>query len=417
MLVDLLTSELKQTIVMLLAGGQGERLYPLTRDRAKPAVPFGGIYRIIDFTLSNCVNSGLRRIHVLTQYKSSSLQRHLQHGWSFFRPEWDEYLNVVPPQQRTAPHWYVGTADAVFQNIYTLEEERPAHVLIVAGDHVYKMNYVDLLQFHLAREAEVTIACVAAPVARAAGQFGVAQAESNGRIVAFSEKPDRPSELPGRPRTCLCSMGVYVFETGALVREVSADAKTDSTHDFGRDIIPGMLRRDADVFAYEFRSSDPAVEPYWRDIGTIDAYWSANFDLVQPLPVFNLYDREWPIHTHQPQAPPAKTVFNELPDGRRGMALNSLVSQGCIVSGAAVEESILSPNVYVHSGAAVRQSVLMDEAEIGRGAQLYRVIVDKHARIPEGAIIGYDPVRDRARFTVSDGGVVVVSRGIEFEPN
>jgi glucose-1-phosphate adenylyltransferase len=416
-LVDPLTSELKRTIVMLLAGGQGERLYPLTRDRAKPAVPFGGIYRIIDFTLSNCVNSGLRKIHVLTQYKSSSLQRHLQYGWSFFRPEWGEHLSIVPPQQRTTPHWYVGTADAVFQNIYMLEEERPSHVLILAGDHVYKMNYADLIQFHLDRRAEATMACVAAPVSRAAGQFGVARSANDGRLLTFEEKPELPPELPGRPRTCLCSMGVYMFETGALVRELVADSKTDSSHDFGRDVIPAMLRRDARLFTYEFGNGGATTEPYWRDIGTLDAYWSANFDLVQPLPVFNLYDREWPIHTHQPQAPPAKTVFNELPDGRRGMALNSLVSQGAIISGATVEDSILSPNVYVHSGAVVRQSVLMNDAEIGRGAQLYRAIVDTHARIPEGAIIGYDPVRDRARFAVSDGGVVVVSRGIEFEPN
>ncbi len=409
-----IAQELKRTLVMLLAGGQGERLYPLTRNRAKPAVPFGGIYRIIDFTLSNCLNSGLRKIHVLTQYKSFSLQRHLQYGWNLFRAELDEYLYVIPPQQQATPHWYLGTADAICQNIYFLERERPARVLIVAGDHIYRMDYRHMLAFHLAQQATLTVACVAVPVARAAGQLGVAVTDAEGRIVDFQEKPAQPAELPGKPGYCLCSMGVYLFETPALVREVVADAKTDSEHDFGKNIIPSMIERER-VFAHEFRSLTPDTEPYWRDIGTIDAYWEANYDLVQVQPLFNLYDTEWPIRTYQPQAPPAKTVFNEEPFGRRGRALNSLVSSGCIISGALVEQSVLSPRVFVHSGAEVRESVVMDDVEIGRNARIRRAIIDKRVRIPPGAEIGYDLESDKASFTVSPAGIVVVPTGTQFD--
>jgi len=409
------TDELKRTLVLLLAGGQGERLYPLTRDRAKPAVPFGGIYRIIDFTLSNCINSGLRKINVLTQYKSFSLQRHLQFAWNIARPGLGEYLNVVPPQLRTGFRWYQGTADAVYQNIYSLELERPRHVLIVPGDHIYKMNYRDLLDFHLGRSADLTVACMAMPCESAAQRLGVAVTEADGRLVEFHEKPRQPAELADRPGYCLCSMGVYLFETATLVREAVADAKTDSDHDFGKNIIPIMIKRDQ-VFAYEFTGEAPDVEPYWRDIGTIDAYWEANFDLVRPQPLFNLYDREWPVHTSQPQAPPAKTVFNEVPDGRQGRAMNSLVSPGCIISGAYVEDSILSPNVFVHTGADVRQCVVFDDVDIGRGARLQHAIIGKRTAIPAGAVIGYDPERDRARFVVSEGGVVVVPHGVPIEP-
>lgn len=409
------TDVLKKTLVMLLAGGQGERLYPLTRDRAKPAVPFGGIYRIIDFTLSNCVNSGLRKIEVVTQYKSSSLQRHLQYGWSIFRPEIEEHINVIPPQQRISAHWYLGTADAIYQNIYTLQREKPDNVLIVSGDHVYKMNYQLMLDSHLSNDADLTVACIRMPVGRAASQLGVAVTDPDGRIIDFQEKPEQPAELPRRPGFCYCSMGVYVFKTEVLVREVIADAKTDSAHDFGKNIIPGMVGRKQRVFAHEFVGMGNEPEPYWRDIGTIDAYWEANYDLVQVQPLLNLYDRDWPIHTYQPQAPPAKTVFNE--PGRQGAAISSLVSAGCIVSGSRVEESVLSPGVYVHSGADVRQCVLMDDVEIGRGARIRKAIIDKRVRIPEGAVIGYELERDRARFTVSPGGVVVVPGGVPLDPS
>jgi len=401
------TDDLKTTLVMLLAGGQGERLYPLTRDRAKPAVPFGGIYRIIDFTLSNCINSGLRRINVLTQYKSYSLQRHLQFGWNIFRPELDEYINVVPPQQRASHQWYLGTADAIFQNIDLLEHERPRTVLVVSGDHVYKMDYRPMLEYHLAHEAELTMACALMPVERAAHQLGVAVTDSEGRVVEFHEKPEHPPELPDRPGYCLCSMGVYIFDTRALVIEVTADAKTDSIHDFGKNVIPSMIAKQANIRAYPFSQDQANIEPYWRDIGTIDAYWESNYDLVQPLPLFNLYDHEWPIRTHHVQAPPAKTVFNEVPNGRRGMA--------CIISGATVEESILSPNVFVHTGADICKCVVLDDVEVGRGARLNRAIIDKTVSIPPGAVIGYDLARDRRRFTVSENGVVVVPRGIPIE--
>ncbi len=404
------TDALRKTIVMLLAGGQGERLYPLTRDRAKPAVPFGGIYRIIDFTLSNCINSGLRRINVLTQYKSFSLQRHLQFGWNIFRPELSEYINVIPPQQRGGSHWYLGTADAIYQNIYTLERERPEHVLIASGDHIYKMNYADMFEFHLAKHAALTIACFAMPVARAAKQLGVAVIDPANRITDFQEKPEHPAEIPGKPGYCLCSMGVYAFETETLVREVIADAKTDSAHDFGKNIIPRMVGGNQAVYAHELGSAGE-TEPYWRDIGTIDAYWTANYDLVQVQPAFDLYDEDWPVHTYQPQAPPAKTVFNE-PSGRQGRAVNSLVASGCIISGANVEESVLSPNVHIHSGAEVVQCVVMDDVDIARGARLRRAIIDKRVRVPEGTIIGYDAEQDKARFTVSEGGIVVVPRGM-----
>ncbi len=400
---------IKKTTVMLLAGGQGERLYPLTRDRAKPAVPFGGIYRIIDFTLSNCMNSGLRRINVLTQYKSFSLQRHLDFGWSLFRPEFGEYINVIPPQQRGSSHWYLGTADAIYQNIYTLERQKPDHVLVASGDHVYKMNYQHLLEVHCEREADLTIACFAVPVERARGLLGVAVPDADGRIVDFREKPLDPPPMPGNPGYCFCSMGVYLFRTEALVREVVADAKTDSEHDFGMNVIRSMIGKDEQVWAHEFGGSGIGDEPYWRDIGTIDALWEANNDLVQVQPTLNLYDTDWPIHTHQPQAPPVKTVFNE-PKGRQGRAVNSLVSSGCIISGAHVEDSVLSPNVRVHTGAEVHQCVLLDDVDIGRDAKLRRVIVDKRVPIPAGAVIGYDLDHDRARFTVSENGIVVVPK-------
>ena len=398
----------RNTLVMLLAGGQGERLYPLTRDRAKPAVPFGGIYRIIDFTLSNCLNSGLRRINVLTQYKSFSLQRHLQFGWSIFRPELSEYMNVIPPQQRSGEHWYLGTADAIYQNIYSLQREKPKHVLILSGDHVYKMNYGHMIEYHVSKGADMTIACFAVPVKMAAKQLGVLAVDRDSRLIEFQEKPECPAEMPDRKGIALCSMGVYLFKTEALVREVAADAKRDSSHDFGKDIIPEMVGKKAALFAYEFKGEDATEIAYWRDIGTIDAYHDSNIDLVQPKPLINLFDTEWPIRTWQPPAPPAKTIG-------RGVAVNSLVSHGCVINDGRVESSVLSPSVRIGPGADVRDCVVLDEVVIGAGARIRRAVIDKRTFIPPGAVIGYEPARDRARFTMSPNGVAVIPTNIQID--
>jgi glucose-1-phosphate adenylyltransferase len=403
-----LARALKRTAAMVLAGGAGERLFPLTRDRAKPAVPFGGTYRIVDFTLSNCINSGLRKIHVVTQYKSGSLQRHLRLGWSMLPAELGEYVEVIPPQQRCGDRWYRGTADAVYQNVYTLDQERPRHVLILGGDHVYKMDYSQLLAFHLESGAELTVACSAVPLAEAT-RMGVMGVDAGGRVRAFQEKPAEPAPMPGRPEHALASMGIYVFDTDVLVREVSADTARDTNHDFGRDIIPSLVDAGRRVFAYPFRDLNGGAESYWRDIGTLDSYFDANMDLVSVTPAFNLYDRDWPIRTYVPPAPPAKTVFRGVE--RQGELLDSLVSPGAIVSGARVEHSILGPRVFVHSWAHVEDAVVFDDVEIGRHARVRRAIIDKGVRIPEGASIGYDPAEDRRRFTVTDAGVVVIPKG------
>ncbi len=400
----------EDTVVMLLAGGQGERLYPLTRDRAKPAVPFGGAYRIIDFTLSNCLNSGLRRVNVLIQYKSGSLNEHIHRGWDLFNPELGEYVRTTPPQQRTGgPSWYKGTADAVYQNVYSLERERPAHVLIASGDHVYKMDYSAMLAAHIERGADLTVACVEVPREKAR-ELGVAEVDSENRIAAFHEKAAEPPEIPGGPGKCLASMGVYVFETRRLVREVTRDAKRHTAHDFGKNIIPGMIGR-AEVFAYNFAASKWGG--YWRDIGLLDAYWEANMDLVSLEPTFNLYDPEWRIRTVQPQLPPAKFVHET--DERTGRAANSIVSVGCIVSGAEVRRSVLSPGVHVHSHATVEDAIVFERVDIGEGCRVRRAIIDKGVKVPGGTEIGFGAERDRARFTVTAGGVVVVPKEMQFE--
>ena len=402
---------LGNTLAMILAGGQGERLYPLTRDRAKPAVPFGGVYRIIDFTLSNCINSGLRRLHVLTQYKSISLDRHLRLGWDIFNPELGEYVNIIPPQQRTVSRWYRGTADAVYQNIYTLERTRPEYTFVLSGDHVYKMDYNRMLEFHVERSAELTIACI--PVEREkAVHLGVVDVGEGGRIVGFEEKPAEPKAIPGDPERCLASMGIYVFMTESLVREVSRDARKQSAHDFGRDIIPSMVGRGGGVYCYNFAEQSDGA-PYWRDIGMLDAYWEANMDLVSVKPDLDLYDPSWPIRTYHEQMPPAKTVHAE--KKRRGVALHSLVSAGCIISGGRVERSILSPRVRVNSYSRVTDSILMDGVEVGRGAEVHRAIVDKDVKIPAGERIGFDLDRDRARFVVTSSGTVAVQKEMPAE--
>jgi glucose-1-phosphate adenylyltransferase len=407
---------LRETLTLILSGGQGERLYPLTRDRAKPAVPFGGIYRIIDFTLSNCLNSHCPRLYVLTQYKSFSLDRHIMLGWSglFNNPEIGHYIHILPPQQRTGQTWYLGTADAIYQNIYTLEREKPERVLILAGDHIYKMNYAEMVRYHVERNADLTIACVKIPKAQA-NQFGIAVVDTENRIESFQEKPkENPQTIPSDPEACFASMGIYVFSTEALVRRVSADARRDTAHDFGKNIIPEMVLEEARVFAYPFKDENKKDVAYWRDVGTIDSYYEANMDLTEVSPLFNLYDESWPIRTYREQFPPAKFVFSEeevkeLPS-RRGQALDSLIASGAIVSGGTVEHSLLSPQVRINSYSHVRDSILMEGVSIGRHAKVQKAIIDKGVRIPEGTCIGYDPLEDRARFTVTANGIVVVPK-------
>lgn len=406
---------LDDVLTLVLAGGQGERLYPLTKDRSKPSVPFGGVYRIIDFTLSNCVNSGLRKIYVLTQYKSSSLERHVKRGWDpLFVTELGQYVYTVPPQLRTGQRWYQGTADAVYQNVYLLEQERPRRVLILSGDHIYKMNYERMLEFHELTGATATAAAVEVPIEEASA-FGTLVVDERSRIVSFEEKPRHPKPIPGKPDRALVNMGVYCFDTETLVRAVCSDAKQETRHDFGHDIFPSLVKTGR-LFAFPFVDENRKGRVFWRDIGTLDAYYEASMDLVAVDPVFNLYDTDWPVRTIPRQLPPAKTVFaQEEPGGRLGAVLDSVVSGGVIVSGGRVERSILGPEVRVNSFARVADSVLMDGVEVGRFATVIRAIVDKGVRIPSRFSIGVDPEEDRRRFVVSDGGVVVVPRGMQID--
>jgi glucose-1-phosphate adenylyltransferase len=403
----------RDVLTLILAGGKGTRLDPLTRDRAKPAVPFGGLYRIIDFTLSNCLNSDLRRILVLTQYKARSLDRHIAAGWSFLPREMDEYVEVLPPQQRIDEHWYKGTADAIYQNIYSIEKADPKYVLILAGDHIYKMDYGDMIRSHLERKADLTIGCIQVPV-RESIHFGVMQVDAKDRVTGFLEKPATATPLPDAPGLCLASMGIYVFTARPMYELLCQDAtRPDSDHDFGRNIIPSIMDQER-VFAYRFRDKNRKAVPYWRDVGTLDAYYQANMDLVEIDPVLNLYDREWPIRTFQPQLPPPKFVFSDQGSwehARRGEAHDSMVCAGCIVSGGHVRKSILSPNVRVNSFAHVENSILFDGVNVGRHCRIRRAIIDKDVKIPANSTIGYDLDHDRRRgFTVSDQGVVVIAK-------
>jgi glucose-1-phosphate adenylyltransferase len=399
-------SPVRDAIAMVLAGGQGERLYPLTRDRAKPAVYFGGIYRIIDFTLSNCANSGLRQMYLLTQYRSLSLDRHIKLGWSIFNPELQEFAYTVPPQQRMRTQFYQGTADAIFQNIYTLQMEKPRHVVILSGDHVYKMDYGRLLAFHVEKGADLTIACVPMPREQATS-LGVAQVNENRRIIGFEEKPADPKTIPDDPEMALCSMGVYVFTTEVLVRAVIEDARQDTEHDFGRNVVPSLVDGSR-VFAYDFRDPLTGEAAYWRDIGSMDSYYEANMDLIAVEPKFNLYDEEWPVRTHMEQCPPAKTVLSTA--NPNSGVIDSLISSGCIISGARIARSVLSSRVRVERDAEVTDSIIFPGARIGDGARLRRTIVDKDVHIPPGASFGYDAEEDRRRVTVTPGGVAVITR-------
>jgi glucose-1-phosphate adenylyltransferase len=402
---------LDDCLVIVLAGGAGERLYPLTKDRAKPAVYFGGPYRIIDFALSNCINSGLRHIFIATQYKSLSLNRHIRMGWNVVSEELGEFVEILPPQKRVSEHWYQGTADAVYQNLYSIMRENPRYLIVLSGDHVYKMDYARMLRSHQERGATVTLATIEVPVAE--GQrFGIIAIDETDRVTGFQEKPKNPSSIPGSPDLALASMGVYIFDMDVLVKALEADANQPTAHDFGKDIIPALIHQQS-VYSYRFYDENKKASKYWRDIGTLDAYFDANMDLCHVNPEFNLYDPEWPLRTYQPQAPPAKFVFAEV--GQRcGQALDSVISPGCIVSGSSIWGSVLCPNVRVHSFCQIEQCILMPGVRVGRHARLRRAIIDRDVLIPRGALIGYNLEEDRRRHTVTDAGVVVVE--IDDEP-
>jgi glucose-1-phosphate adenylyltransferase len=394
------------TLAIIMAGGRGERLKQLTTGRAKPATPFGGKFRIIDFVLSNCVNSGIRQIAVLTQYKAQSLIEHVQRGWGYLRGEFGEFVDVVPAQQQTGAHWYRGTADAVYQNLEYIRAHRPKHVLVLAGDHIYKMDYGPMIAYHVEKNADITVGVVEVPLERAR-EFGVLSATEWNRVVQFAEKPAQPAPIPGRPDTALASMGIYVFNARLLEKLLSADAALeDSQHDFGKNIIPAALA-ELQVFAYAFQDVRTRAQAYWRDVGTLDAYYEANMELVYVDPELNIYDEEWPIWTYQLQRPPAKFVLDE--DGRRGTAINSLVSGGCIISGALVRQSLLFSDVHVDERSVVHTAVVLPQVTIGRDCVIQRAIIDEGCVIPDGTRIGVDLAADAGRFEVTERGVVLVT--------
>ncbi len=397
----------QETLALVLAGGRGARLKQLTNWRTKPAVSFGGKFRIIDFSLSNCVNSGIRRIAVLTQYKSHSLIRHLQRGWSFLRAELDEFVEIFPASQRLESHWYQGTADAVYQNLDILRNLDPKYVLILAGDHVYKMDYGPMLAFHVESGADMTIACMEVPIDEARA-FGVMGVDDEHRISSFSEKPDNPAPVPGKTDVALASMGIYVFNTDFLYEQLIKDADMPrSSRDFGKDIIPSVIEKYR-VMAYPFQGVRPNRPAYWRDVGTVDAFWEANMELVTITPVLNLYDTEWPIWTYQQQLPPAKFIFDE-DEGRRGMAVDSMVSGGCLISGAKICRSLLSSQVEVHSYSSVTDTVVLPGVTIGSRCRINKAVIDRGCDIPTGTVIGEDPEEDAARFYRTENGVVLVT--------
>jgi len=399
----------KNTVALILAGGRGERLKDLTEFCSKPAVPFCGKFRIIDFPLSNCINSGIRRIGVATQYKSHSLIQHIQRGWGFLRGEFNEFVEIWPAQKRVAEDWYKGTADAVYQNLDIIRNIGAEYVLILAGDHIYKMDYGQMLACHVKNKADMTVACINVPIEDAKG-FGVIGVDESDRVIDFKEKPKDPNPLPDNPNQAFASMGIYVFNAAFLYEQLIRDADdSKSEHDFGKNIIPQMINKYR-VFAHRF--TDSCIDRdnqnyYWRDVGTIDAYWEANLEMTKVIPELNLYDADWPIWTYQEQLPPAKFVFNN--DQRRGMATDSLISGGCIISGASITQSVIFSNVHVHSYSMIQDSVIMPNVEIARHVKLNRVVVDTDARIPEGVEIGFDVELDRKRFYVSEEGITLVT--------
>jgi len=406
---------MKDTLGVLLAGGAGERLYPLTRDRAKPAVTFGGIYRIIDITLSNCLNSDLRRVYILTQYKALSLNRHIREGWNIFGREVGEFVEVLPPMQRVSDQWYQGTADAVYQNIYSIGSEQPKHVLILAGDHIYKMDYGKMMMQHRDSAADITVATIQVDVPDST-RLGVVDVDKDGRINGFEEKPkDTKLRSSLNPTKVAASMGIYLFNADVLIPVLLKDAENrQSSHDFGKDILPKMVD-DYRVFAYDFVDENKKEALYWRDVGTLEAYYEANMDIVSVSPIFNLYDGDWPIRTHQRQYPPAKFVFAET--GRSGTALDSIVSNGCIVSGGLVKNSVLSPDVRVNSYCEIDACILFSHVSVGRHCRIRRAILDRDVHVPEGTTIGYDAEADRQRYFVTESGITVVTRDYSLFEN
>ncbi|AEH34544.1 glucose-1-phosphate adenylyltransferase [Vibrio anguillarum] len=404
---------MQETLTVVLAGGVGSRLSPLTDDRAKPAVPFGGKYRIIDFTLTNCLHSGLRKILVLTQYKSHSLQKHLRDGWSIFNPELGEFISVIPPQMRKGGKWYEGTADAIYHNMWLLSRSDAKHVVVLSGDHIYRMDYASMLEAHKQKNAALTIACMDVPREQASA-FGVMNVDNDFKITSFIEKPSDPPSMPNNPHRSLVSMGIYIFDMEVLKSALINDAELEnSSHDFGNDIIPKLIESHA-VYAYEFCGDRGRVakDCYWRDVGTLDSFYNANMDLLEPVPPMNLYQKNWAIRTYEAQYPPARTVSSAT--GNEGIFINSIISNGVINSGGSVQHSIISSNVRIDDGATVVDSILFDDVEVGAGCQLMRCIIDKHVKIPPHTQIGLNPVEDAQRFRISENGIVVVPESYQF---
>lgn len=405
----------KDTFALVLAGGRGSRLKELTSWRAKPALYFGGKYRIIDFPLSNCVNSGIRRVGVLTQYKAHSLVRHLMAGWGHFRKELGEFVEIMPASQRYSDDWYLGTADAIYQNLDIIHAEKPKYVLVLSGDHIYKMDYGSMLVAHVESGAKMTVSCLEVPVEEAAGAFGVMKVDENNRIIGFEEKPEQPSEIPGQPGMTLASMGNYIFDTDFLFEQLQIDAADEnSTRDFGNDIIPRVVD-DHHLLAFPFRDEETGERAYWRDVGTLDSFWDANMELVRTSPDLNMYDPDWPVWTAQSQLPPAKFVFNS--DDRRGMAVDSLVSGGCIISGSHINRSVLFSEVRVNSFSEIDHTVILPKVTVGRSCKIKNAIIDRGCNVPDNTVIGFDPEEDRKNgFRVTDKGIVLVTRGMLGQP-
>jgi glucose-1-phosphate adenylyltransferase len=396
----------RNTLALIMAGGRGSRLKHLTQWRAKPAVPFGGKFRIIDFPLSNCINSGIRRIGVLTQYKAHSLILHIQRGWGQFRGDFGEFVELLPAQQRIEASWYSGTADSIYQNLDIIRAHSPEYVLILAGDHIYKMDYGAMLAKHVENKADITVGCIEVELEKAS-EFGIMGVEEDMRIRSFTEKPKNPEPMPGNEEHALCSMGIYIFNTDFLFEQLIRDADTpNSSHDFGNDILPSSIAKYR-VYAYPFTNAETGIQSYWRDVGTVDAFWEANLELIGVTPELNLYDEEWPIWTSQEQLPPAKFIFDD--DDRRGMAVDSMVSGGCIISGAKIRHSLLFSNVSVHDYSKVDSSVVLPDVTIGKNCRIFHAVIDKGCEIPDGTVIGENLEEDREKYYVSPNGVVLVT--------